>query len=258
MNSVEMIKFNEFSLPLALDAISYARNNVFKVDYENFCKKQPRTKKGGYHDRIRILEHLIHVKQILIIDDKMSLNPNGNFEWLGDDLHSGNQFAWEFARKLGFKEKIGKKFNDENKKKIGLKGEKYVVNKLKENFSKNIHNEIKHISLVDDTAGYDIESPSIINANYKSYLEVKTSSIPGNDFIFYISRNEFESSQKNINNWFIILIKIVDNEPEFFGKLDTNFIKAYIPKESSNNFVKWESLRVTVSLNMVNKSFVEN
>ena len=46
--------------------------------------------------------------EILIIDDKMSLNPNTNFEWLGDDLHSGNQFAWEFARKLGFKEKIGK------------------------------------------------------------------------------------------------------------------------------------------------------
>ena len=139
MNSFEMIKFNEFSLPLALDAISYAKNNMFKVDYENFCKKQPRTKKGSYHDRIRILEHLIHVKQILIIDDKMNLNPNTNFEWLGDDLHAGNQFAWEFARKLGFKEKISKKFNDENKKKIGLKGEMYVIDKLKENFSENIH-----------------------------------------------------------------------------------------------------------------------
>ena len=258
MSSVKMIKFNEFLLPLALDVISYARKNVFKVDYENFCKKQPRTKKGSYHDRIRILEHLIHVKQILIIDDKMILNPNTNFEWLYDDLHLGNQFAWEFAKKLGFKEKIGKKFNDENKKKIGLTGEKYVINKLKEHFSKNMHNEIKHISLIDDTAGYDIETPSIINADYKSYLEVKTSSIPGNDFIFYISRNEFESSQKKVNNWFIILIKLVNNKAEFFGKLNTDFIKTYIPKEPLNNIVKWESLKLTVNYDLVDKSFVQN
>lgn len=258
MNSFDMIKFNEFSLPLALDAISYAKNNVFKVDYENFCKKQPRTKKGGYHDRIRILEHLIHVKQILIIDNKMSLNPNTNFEWLGEDLHSGNQFAWEFAKILGFKEKIGKKFNDENKKKIGLKGEMYVIDKLKENFSKNIHNEIKHISLIDDTAGYDIETPSIMKAGYKSYLEVKTSSIPGDDFVFYISRNEFEISQKKIKNWFIILIKIVNNKAEFFGKLNTDFIKSYIPKEPVNDIVKWESLKLTINYDLVDKSFIQN
>ena len=256
MNRIEMIKFNEFSLPLALDVISYAKNNESKIDYENFCKKQPRNKKGSYPDRMRILEHLIDVKEILIKDEKMSLNQNTNFEWLGDELHTGNQFAWEFAKALGFKDKIGRKFNDENKKKNGLIGEKYVVKTLKEHFSKNIHSEIKHISLEDDTAGYDIESPSIINVDNKSYLEVKTSSIPGSDFIFYISRNEFECSLKKMNNWFLILIKIVDGKPIFFGKLDTDFINTYIPKEPSNNFVKWESLKVTIRYDLVNKSFI--
>ena len=87
-------------------------------------------------------------------------------------------------------------------------------------------------------------------------IQVKTSSIPGSDFIFYISRNEFECSLKKMNNWFLILIKIVDGKPIFFGKLDTDFINTYIPKEPSNNFVKWESLKVTIRYDLVNKSFI--
>ena len=90
----------------------------------------------------------------------------------------------------------------------------------------------------------------------KSFLEVKTTSIPGQEFTFYISRNEFEVSLVRNNNWFIILVQIVDGQEQFFGKLDYNFINSHRPEEHSSAFIKWESLKITITDKMIDKTFV--
>jgi len=254
---IEKIKFNDFWLPLALEVVSFAKKKKSRNDYEAFCKKQTRSRRGSLLDRLEICESLIEVKQIIIIEDKMNLNLNPNFQWLETELMNGNTSAWEFVNQLGFKNKIIKKFNDENKKETGLKGEKYIIQMLKKIFPTDKHNQIKHISLEDDTAGYDIECPDINMVKGKSYLEVKTTSIPGQEFIFYISRNEFEVSLERKNNWFIVLVKIVDGQTHFFGKLDYNFIKSYRPQEHPSSLVKWESLKVTITEKIVDKNFID-
>ncbi|MFA7083333.1 MAG: DUF3883 domain-containing protein [Arcobacteraceae bacterium] len=80
------------------------------------------------------------------------------------------------------------------KTELGLLGEKLVCKYEKENgFS------IKHVSLEDDSLGYDIESS--INNNNK-FIEVKTTTSDVNT-AFYLSKNELEFLNKNQDTFFI-------------------------------------------------------
>jgi hypothetical protein len=242
----ETIKFNDFWLPLALVALTFAKEKKSKGDYEAFCQRQPRSRKGSLTDRLKICAHLIEVNHIVLVGEVMTLSPNPSFQWLDSQLINGDEAAWDFLKELGFKDKIGRKYNDANKKKIGEKGEQFVLQQLYSFFPENKHHEIIHTSLADDSAGYDIECPDFEMGNGKFFLEVKTTSLPGQDFTFYISRNEYEVALTKPNEWMIILIKLVNGEPKFFGKLKYDFIDTQYPKEDTSSSVSWESLKVKV------------
>lgn len=242
----EKIKLNNFWLPLALDALTFARENKTTSNYEAFCKKQPRSRQGSLLDRLKIYKHLVEENYIIIDKEKMSLNPNPSLQWLDSQLMEGDVSAWTFLKSLGFKNKLAKKYNDENKKIIGDKGEKFVLRRLHNFFPTDRHHEIQHISLLDDGAGYDIECPNLNMLGGKSFLEVKTTSIPGQEFTFYLSRNEYEVALDKADEWLIILIRLVNGEPKFFGKLKYDFIDSRYPKENTASVVSWENLKVTV------------
>jgi len=77
---------------------------------------------------------------------------------------------------------------------LGLMGEKIVVKYLEENSYK-----VNHISLENDTVGYDIKA--IKNGNIE-YIEVKTTTKDFNTD-FYISDNELKFMNNNTSNYFI-------------------------------------------------------
>ena len=61
-----------------------------------------------------------------------------------------------------------------------------------------------------------VASISMFNNNKKVLLEIKTSIRPGNNIIFYLSRNEYETGIKK-NNWFLVFVQIIDNSEKLFG-----------------------------------------
>lgn len=242
----DTIKFNDFWLPLALDVLNFAKEQKTEGDYKAFCRRQPRSRKGSLKDRLKIYAHLIEANHVILVGEMMTLNPNPNFKWLDNQLMNGDAVAWRFLTELGLKDKIGKKYNDAHKKKIGEKGEKFVLEQLYNFFPENKHHEIIHTSIADDTAGYDIECPDLKLGNGKSFLEVKTTSLPGQEFTFYISRNEYEVALTKLNEWMIILVKLVNGEPQLFGKLKYDFIDTQYPKENKSSSASWEILKVKV------------
>jgi hypothetical protein len=83
------------------------------------------------------------------------------------------------------------------------------------------------------------------------FLEVKTTVRPAEDFTFYISRNEFNVGNKT-RNWSIVCVKIVNDTPLILGHLNLDQIRDLFPMEISEQ-VKWQSLKVTVPLTMINE-----
>ncbi|MEA3383080.1 MAG: DUF3883 domain-containing protein [Campylobacterota bacterium] len=92
---------------------------------------------------------------------------------------------------------------------LGLMGEKLVVKHLEQD-----NYTVDHISLSDDTIGYDIRA---IKNGITQYIEVKTTTKDFNTD-FFISKNELNFMTKNINNYFLYRVYNYDfktNDAEF-------------------------------------------
>ncbi len=109
-------------------------------------------------------------------------------------------------------DKIRKKdYIEEQKYKtlLGLMGEKLVVKHLELN-----NHTVNHISLTDDTVGYDIKA---IKNGVIHYIEVKTTTKNFNTN-FFISKNELNFMTKNTKNYFLYRVYNYDfktNDAEF-------------------------------------------
>jgi hypothetical protein len=193
---------------------------------------------------------LVQVKELKfslfnkIFNDLVTINviteTSGYLELVSENDHffnlikNNDPLSWEY---IGSLQKISDefqikqfKFDDSNKKQLGLDGEIAVVNYLKENTPTNDHELIKHVSIYDDSAGYDISFTNRADPNIKIMIEVK-STIRNDDFFeFYITKNEFNIAQKNPNSWYLALVKFQQNNRAIkFIKI--SFIEDWLPKE---------------------------
>lgn len=88
---------------------------------------------------------------------------------------------------------------------LGLMGEKLVVKYLEQNSYK-----VNHISLINDTVGYDIEASK---DDKTQYIEVKTTTKEFNTD-FFISENELGFMNKNSTNYFLYRVFNYDFETD--------------------------------------------
>ena len=203
----------------------------------------------NYQDYKRTLDTLISQQVILIDDGKLALGSISGVPWIEKGLETGTEEIWELAEKIEPNLKWARKYDNTNLLKTGLDGEKAVLNLLYQQIDERYHTKIRHIALADDYAGFDIIAPSIKDHEKAVYLEVKATVRPGEDFTFYISRNEFNVGSKT-KNWFIVCVKIKNNKPEVLGHLYLDQISDLLPVESSEK-VKWQSLKVTIPKSLI-------
>lgn len=114
---------------------------------------------------------------------------------------------------------------------VGLLGEKLALQFERERLIQEGYNDladkIRHVSIVSDAYGYDIESYQLVGSKMeKIYIEVKTT-INKLDVDFPVSRNEVEESNKKKEHYCIFRIYDVKSEnPSFykvFGRIEDNF-----------------------------------
>ena len=238
---VEITVLNPYWFPIALDAIKFLNNGKVIDDYKRFCKNQPRNLKGSFADRMEVLELLIQHKIIINNNGNLTISPDPDITCFNEGLAAGYEDAWEFVNLIGKSKVAEKKFDNSRNLENGLLGEKFIVSELKKNLPKEKLSQINHVSMKDDARGYDIEFETI-NNNLK-FLEVKTSSLPGHVFSFFLSRNEYEVGQLNFHDWNIVLVKLFNGNPVFFGALTIDDLEQYLPKEKFENNAKWQVMK---------------
>jgi len=99
------------------------------------------------------------------------------------------------------------KFNDQQRKLIGEKGEKIALRYEEERVGAK--GKVDHISLRTDRAGYDIYSKM---GKEERFIEVKASQGEMNEF--YITSNEIETLKKLKDSAYLYLVKIIDLKKE--------------------------------------------
>lgn len=191
----------------------------------------------GYQARMIAFSDLWEQGFVKLESGLMTLGILSPAPWLTKGLLNGDIESWEFcdaypARTRKFKPDL---FNLE---KIGREGEEFVISWLKANLETQLHSNIVHTSLIDDSAGYDITSPSL-KLQGRIFLEVKTSTRPGDDFTFYLSRNEWSTALRN-PNWYLVLVRKIQGSFGLFGFLDNKSLINYYPHDSHKDF-QWIS-----------------
>ena len=194
--------------------------------------------RNGYQARMVAFLDLSEQGFVKLESGFMVLGTLSPAPWLTKSLLNGDIESWEFcdaypARSRKFKPDL---FNLE---KIGRDGEEFVISWLKLNLEVQLHSGIVHTSLTDDGAGYDIISPST-KLQGRILLEVKTSTRPGDDFTFYLSRKEWSTALRN-PNWYLILVRKIQGSFGLFGYLDNKSLVNYYPHDRHQDF-QWTSV----------------
>lgn len=201
---------------------------------------------GSVHQPlVSTLENMITSGQVTIVDDRLQMNVNAIADYYAYELGQGHPFAWQLAEMCeDFVRGSGYKFDDAARKALGRDGEEYVLGWLRGHLDELLGARVKWVSEMDDSLGYDIIAPDLRDRGNEIALEVKTSSIPGNEFQFFISRNEYNMARQ-LENWFLIGVQKTLSRFQIIGHLDSTFF-VDIPEPTLAKGVSWESLRVQV------------
>jgi hypothetical protein len=234
---------------LILEVLKAASDRISIQDFDIQCQLAPATSGKSYYDRLRVAEKLIDDGLIEKTDDHLRIVSKVVPTWLKEGLLSGSAISWEILELIDAKGKIQGKIDLELLATIGLEGENEVINQLKKALPSQLVSRIKHISLTDDSAGFDIASPSTIQNDFACLLEVKTSSKPGRDFRFFISRNEARIASLN-ENWRLVAVLRCAEGYRIIGHLTYGHFSSILPADSSP-YSRWESASVTVPVDLV-------
>ena len=231
---------------LKLEVLKAASKKISLRDFDILCQLSPPTAGMSYYDRLRVAENLISEGLVVKEDGFLRISLKHLPSWLITGLENGAQVSWDILQTIDFNQKFENKVDRLLLERIGIEGELQVIKWLNETLDKNIVHKINHVSLTDDSAGFDIVSPSIRNSDDALLLEVKTCSKPGKNFNFFISRNESRIASLN-DNWRLIGVVRRPNGYELLGSLRYSVFVDLLPVDTSANG-RWESAKITIPI----------
>lgn len=193
----------------------------------------------GYELTMKNLEFLLDQGLVKIEDQRLAMGELRRHSWIMDGLLDGDADIWAIADSF---QGCERKFDPDLDlmASIGSEGELFVMEALKREVPDHLKSEIEHVSLTDDTAGFDIQAPKNDSGGL-CFLEVKTSSRPSKSFSFFLSRNEWKQSTR-LQDWYLVLVSLSDSGCSIFGHLGSESISTYMPEDQHRDF-QWQSTR---------------
>lgn len=230
------------SSPALLPLLAWARRKISLEELRRISRHSGNVDQS-YELTMKNLEFLLEYGLVRIEDNRLAIGELKNFDWLNEGLLHGDAVAWAIADSFHEGEK---KFDPDSDllSAIGLRGESFVLELLHRQVPTKAQSAIKHVSLSNDSAGYDIEAP-FNDSGTPCYLEVKTTIRPTGSFRFFLSRNEWKTSTRK-QNWFLVLVSLNRQNSELFGHLDSVSLANYMPKERHRDF-PWQVTRGSLS-----------
>ena len=234
---------------LILEVLKAASDRISVQDFDIQCQLAPVSLGKSYYDRLRVADSLIEECVIEKIDGCLRIVAKDAPSWLTQGMLSGSPIFWQIFEVLDLNGKLKGKIDLALLATIGLDGEEEVIRQLNQYLPPSASARIKHISLTDDSAGFDIFSPSTLQNDNVCLLEVKTSSRPSADFIFFISRNEVRVASQN-ENWRLVAVRRDPGGYKVLGHLRFSHFSGILPQDAST-FARWETASVAVPLDLI-------
>jgi hypothetical protein len=236
---------------MAVEALSSARRKITVKEFKNYCNMITPEVGKSFYDRIRVAEFLIDQETILVSDGRLILNQHSKHLWLENEIFDGSDNAWEIAQAIDISGELERKFDNSLQVQLGLEGELAFISFLEVNLPDTRRLTINHVSLTNDTAGFDVSCSSGIHKDELDFFEVKTSSRTSSTFNFFITRNEVKVANRE-SNWRIAAMRKVDSKYEFLGLLRISQFSSYLPKDI-HAASKWTSASVAVPISDFSK-----
>jgi hypothetical protein len=231
-------------IEVASEIIEASESRWTVEDYKRFCGLQlPEAGKDRFF-RLNVLAEMLQQNLVVLEDGRLALGDPNNSTWLCNELRRGDTAAWSFVE-ASYPAKTARKFDDQHLKEIGLEGEKWVVEQYREKLSAEFLDRIRHVSVTDDTLGFDIASPSIQYKSRYLHIEVKTSVRATSKFEFYLSRNEYEVSRKD-QNWVLLLVRKQAGLYEIFGHAYHSTLHGLVPIDVDDSG-SWASAKLSLA-----------
>jgi hypothetical protein len=241
---IERIRSNDW-LSMARDVLTAAKANTPTKEFHRICLMRSPRAGMSVNDRLRVADELIAENIVFLRDERLTLPSRQDFDWIEPLLLEGNSVAWELVDLVASADFVSERiFQPEILEEIGRIGEEKVLEELRENLPSELHKRIVHISKRDDSAGYDISTPSTIDHTAQLKLEVKTTCQPGVNFRFLLSRNEFEVGLRN-KDWRIVMVQMEGTNTRVLGHIFINAIATLFPIDQDER-VKWKTASVSI------------
>lgn len=231
------------------EIINESLKGTYYEDFKRAIKLRPFEVDSSSEYIVNVFKQLVELNVVQVIDGRIRFVTLGAIPWLSEALLHGDTHSWELANLVEKAYKKKYKFDPNRLAEIGLNGEKFVIEELKKKLVQELHCRIQHISLGDDSAGYDIKSPSINNSERVELLEVKTSTrVHEEYFEFFLSRNEYITGLKN-PNWSIVAVQVKNGKYSVLGFIKSHQIESRMPKNIDET-VTWESVRIKLDFDI--------
>lgn len=239
-----MIVSTSSGLTMVLEILELARKRTEVADF-HLQSRLGKSRAGmAYFDRMRVAEALLADGTISMVDGRLYISAAHIPDWLRPNLDKGDQEAWGIADLL---EDFGvhfRKYESDLNARIGLNGEYFILDYLKQRLSPVLHSSIDHVSLRDDTCGYDIVTPVVLPIKNRLLIEVKTTVRPGLIFRFFLSRNE-ATVGKRYRQWCLVAVRQTQSELVLLGHLRHSTIEGMLPCDMDKGCT-WESVRIDI------------
>ena len=228
---------------IAGDAITAAKQGMSLAQYDYSSKIAAVGVGKSYSDRLNVLDNLVADRLILIRDKHLKLGEVAGIGWLDDLLDIGSKKSWELVDSIdpAYREK---KFDSMRLQQIGLTGEEFIIRYLKSRLPESVHERIEHISLHDDSAGFDIVTPSLRDHEKRVALEVKTTVAPSVKFRCFVSENEFNVGVRTAQ-WHMVAVKIEEGVCRLVGHTKAFRLESMMPKNRSKD-ATWSSVKLSM------------
>ena len=232
------------NLDLAKDVLRLAREGISIYDYRQFTLRS-RGAGSSALDRQRVLDKLIENGTVVVDSERLRINQSADWSWIRQPALSGDPDIWSIVDEY-VPIRIQTTIDDQVLAQIGAAGEREVLRTLESELDEVSFARVRQVSLVDDSAGYDISAPSVRGKEGLQMLEVKTSTRPGNYFHFFLSRNEFLKGSAN-SSWYLVFVRSQSQNEQVLGHLSIAFFEDDFPREVSEDIVP-DGYRIRVSI----------
>ncbi len=253
INTFPMDNFPETKSPYWMEMVDFILHLAMKESSLDDVNRAlfNRTSKPGrnFQDYDRTLQKLRKDGLIYVDNQKIYVGSINKCSWIKQGIEKGIEQIWSLAEKIEPNKDWARKYDNTEIVEIGRIGEEAVVNSLRDKIDERYHNLIKHVSLFDDTKGYDVSTPSTKNHDKRLNLEIKTTVKQTEEFTFYLSRNEFNVGSKS-KNWSLVFVKIKNDIPLILGHISLNAINNLFPIEKTSQ-AKWQVLKIKIPISII-------